>query len=611
MRDLVLRDADAATSRIPLAGAGRPRLRRPIWTTILAAIGLTLAVQFVPRSTARPIPPTARPEAATTPASRAVREAIAGVEGALQQLPDDDAGLPALDEPIAALEALGRQMSDQPAPPPADTTAAELAGLADRLAEQAQQHLEAADELARRFGALPKTEPPADLDDLMDALRRGAFADAASEVESLLHERSSSMTEDERNAAAQALRDASRSAGGTAGQDPAEARERAERLAQAMRDQGLDEETVRRALDGQPPEDRAWREHGVDPELASEFERDIERLARQRRTQGQADRDAGAVADALRRAAEALERPPSAPDAEPPPQAGKPAAEGEATTPPGTPQHVEAPQRRRGDDASPSATSQPRPGAGSTPGAEHEDGRQPTSGQSETPAGAADPGAHEQPSSIGDREPGATPREPGATPTPGAESHADSPADLPPPDADPGAAPHGPGDEPSPRAAPAPQELLRRVAERREQANELERRSRRLKDIAHRLAETSPPPAGEPGADDAGAGPGWSPDGSAAPADQPAPPAPLGAVGTEPLEIAGEGSGVRWAGDLLPGSASGPVAEAPAARRIVRQAREVAERAVDDSMVPNRYHRLIRRYFRRLDETVQGEPTDP
>ena len=41
------------------------------------------------------------------------------------------------------------------------------------------------------------------------------------------------------------------------------------------------------------------------------------------------------------------------------------------------------------------------------------------------------------------------------------------------------------------------------------------------------------------------------------------------------------------------------------ARHLIRRAREGAQRAVNESGVPSRYHDLIRRYFGRLEDTVR------
>ena len=43
----------------------------------------------------------------------------------------------------------------------------------------------------------------------------------------------------------------------------------------------------------------------------------------------------------------------------------------------------------------------------------------------------------------------------------------------------------------------------------------------------------------------------------------------------------------------------------------VRNAQDVAERAVNDSVVPPRYHEFIKRYFKNLNQTVEKATTDP
>ncbi len=58
----------------------------------------------------------------------------------------------------------------------------------------------------------------------------------------------------------------------------------------------------------------------------------------------------------------------------------------------------------------------------------------------------------------------------------------------------------------------------------------------------------------------------------------------------------------EWLGDA-PLSDAPPRAEGRAAA--VRRARSAAQQAVEKSVVPSRYHQLIRRYFGRLEETVE------
>ena len=57
------------------------------------------------------------------------------------------------------------------------------------------------------------------------------------------------------------------------------------------------------------------------------------------------------------------------------------------------------------------------------------------------------------------------------------------------------------------------------------------------------------------------------------------------------------------------GAAAGP---GTARRRtLARRARGTAEQAIEKSVIPSRYHDLIRRYFGRLEETVENaEPAE-
>ena len=70
----------------------------------------------------------------------------------------------------------------------------------------------------------------------------------------------------------------------------------------------------------------------------------------------------------------------------------------------------------------------------------------------------------------------------------------------------------------------------------------------------------------------------------------------------------------EWLSDKPREGDPGRTSKSNRARRI-RSAQKVAERAVNESVVPTRYHEFIKRYFDRLDRTVQkatGEsPTPP
>jgi hypothetical protein len=204
----------------------------------------------------------------------------------------------------------------------------------------------------------------------------------------------------------------------------------------------------------------------------------------------------------------------------------------------------------------------------------------------ERPAAAAgDQQQQQQPGERGAQDPGARERGPGA-PEPGKQ----------PPDGM-GAAP-APGDAAG-EPPPSPTGALRRLAERQRSAAESQRLSERMRELARRMAEAeerggaASPPEAEAGSREAGLG--------GAPlrrsGDEPFAP-----EGTEDLDLGGTEPATPMAGELLgAGEGQGPL-DREAARRVVREARHVAERAVDESVVPSRYHRLIRRYFGRLGE---------
>jgi hypothetical protein len=104
------------------------------------------------------------------------------------------------------------------------------------------------------------------------------------------------------------------------------------------------------------------------------------------------------------------------------------------------------------------------------------------------------------------------------------------------------------------------------------------------------------------------------------PGTRSAPPRPgspdsLQSDATEDVDVRGDELGdqliAKWLTSESPGE-PGRTDQSPGAQR-VRRAQEVAERAVNDAAVQRRYHKSVKRYFDRLNETIKraGAPPPP
>jgi hypothetical protein len=86
------------------------------------------------------------------------------------------------------------------------------------------------------------------------------------------------------------------------------------------------------------------------------------------------------------------------------------------------------------------------------------------------------------------------------------------------------------------------------------------------------------------------------------------PPMDLASAAKEDVDLRGESPGeqvlAQWLGEA--GDVSSDATRTTTATQRVEQARNAAQRAVDDAAVPSRYHSLIKRIFGRLDETTRN-----
>ena len=118
-------------------------------------------------------------------------------------------GLDAADEEdLSALRALAEQLGEEGAPADEvrDESALQLDEMARRLDEEAERDAAAADEITERFAELAAPEAPPSARELDEALRRGDFGAAGDELEQLL-DRAGELSDEQRSALAEHLRD--------------------------------------------------------------------------------------------------------------------------------------------------------------------------------------------------------------------------------------------------------------------------------------------------------------------------------------------------------------------------------------------------------------------
>ena len=595
---LVRRDAETTANSIDVKAATPIRLRR-IWAgnTVLVAM-LWLGIAYLPCMTWAA-------KRAAGPAEDnqdvvASRDEFVESINAIVEASGDN---PALDErtrqDLDALDRLAAQFDATATGPELaqarDQSAARLDAMAERLSEQSQRDLTALDEVARRFRGMqpPGAGAPAPADDLTKALREGDFDEAAGRLEDI-RETIDQLSETERRALADHLRQLSDHLARSAEAGNAEAIERQEPLEQALRDQGIDEQGVGEILASGPREqaaiERELRERNIDEQSARALARDLERLLEQQELDRQVEQHAETVADALEEAAEQLEQP-SAPPPAPSPQPQdrtplEPPASPEAQRPQDG--HPEGQQPQPRESPSPQeADPRPQPAQRSdqpppSPGAQ-EPQRRP--GQPDRPPQPTD--GVEQPQV--ERRPTDVPRDTQRPPAPGPPPRAGRPET--PQDRQPGA------------ERPSPADALRELAERRRWAEQRQQ----LGERAHRLARQLVSQGqrwDEPWRQEAPSDLPWS-EGDDRGVRPPGLSEALPLEGVEWLDLRGDEVADQVVAEWLDEIGEQPQGKADrGTSRRIRRAREVAERAVNEAAVPARYHELIRRYFGRLGETV-------
>jgi len=627
---LVRRDADRLAGSLDVRTALPVRITG-IWGSVTAlALLLWLGVLYLPAiSPARGADTNAI--ARRDESLRQERAEVANsIRDAVEDLEDDSQLDGTAPEELGALEQLASQLTGEGGeefdPSAArDESAARLNELADRLAEQAQENAAAAEELSKRFAGLEAPDAPLSAEEFTEALRRGDFGEAADLLDELARD-AKSMPDEERRAVADHLKALSREIQQADGAADRAENESRRRLEQALGDQGLDEREIQDLLDSaQPTADAVERElenRSVDEEISRELARDIQKLSDRQKADEQAARDARDVAEAVEQAAESIEpaadaqeAPPSSDDqtGRPPSEGGEKPSEGDRSAPggeeqpvPGTPQDrppaadgaeeqgreiQTARDQTEGPGQSQQRPAEPPPATGE----QEQAAPRPTEGQPDPRQGAEQgspmPEPGEQPGFQQPKQP-QTPEEGQPAPRPGEEP----------------AEPQADGQSGQDQAEPSPGEAIRQIERRRGMAERQHEAAERARQAASEMAENMTDEERrrwaeqwqrEFGTSGAGKGGLISPDRADAPSYAPE---QMDELNLSDDELAGRLI-AEWLGDERIDRATGATEAGPASQRLGR-ARRDAERAVEESAVPSRYHRLIQRYFGRLGETI-------
>ncbi len=497
--------------------------------------------------------------------SQTIQEAIAEI--------DDDALDDRMREDVSSLQRLAEQLGNEGASSDEvaearDRSAGELAALADRLAEQSQRNLRAAEAVAERFAGVEPADAPMSAREFAEALRNGEFGEAADLLDELMA-RKEDLSAEQRREVAEHLRDMSEQL-----TEPSDAAidEQLESAREALRDLGLDEQDVDDLLGDETSKDdlqRALEEEDVDEDVAQELVDDIERSKQQQEVDKQADDEARSLSEAMEDVANQLDRP--------------------------EPKSFDQPPQPESDRSEDQREGRPTEQRSAERSSDQRDATTDEGGVAEQREVAVEPAEGEQgqspPSEPDDQQSGDQPQR---------EVQERS---TPPPGEPPGVQPQPSPDNGSRRSL---QEMLRRLAGAQRDADKGQADSRRLRDAARKLADTLSEQEKQRFAEqwlrEFGSKPGTD---HAQRAETSPPESPIFRE-TETVDIGGDEAAkniiARWLGDEV---IEGEPQRTQRGGEVIRRAQSAAEQAVDQTAVPRRYHDLIRRYFGKLDETVQ------
>ena len=490
------------------------------------------------------------------------------IQEAVAQIDDEELDEQTRQE-LASLERLAEQLGSEGASSDEvaearDRSAGQLAELADRIAEQSQRNLRAADAVAERFAGMEPVDAPMSAEEFAEALRNGEFGEAADLLDELMADEQG-LSEEQRGEVADHLREVSEQL-----TEPSDRPtfEQLENAREALRDLGMNEQDVDELLDDEMPQDelqRALEDREIDQDVAQELAEDIERAKRQQRIDEQADDEAQALAEAMQDAADELD-------------GGDTQSQADQTSE----QDQRQTEQRSDERSSEQSNTEQRQG----------EQRLDESQQQAATEERRNREQREVPRNIPDGE----------------QQQREAQEQLAPqPDGQPK------GSKEMPRSL---QQMLRRLAEAGREAEKGKADSERLREAARKLADTMSEQEKQRLAQrwmrdfgskrDLGSKPGID-RGQRAQTEPPE--EPVFTI-TETVDIGGDEEArniiARWLGDE---AIEGDPRRTTQGGEVIRRAQWAAEQAVDQSAVPRRYHEVIRRYFGQLDKTVDKAAT--
>ena len=581
LTELARLDAQRVAQTVDVRRATPIRLT-PIWPVALVmGGGLAAGIAFLPALDAAGAQ---EPPATRAALERQRTEIVKTIDETVDAL--DQESLDTISQQdLDTLERLARQLGEPTSDEIElarlrDESAATMQEMADRLARDAQRNLEVVDEVTRRFASAelpdaPSHEPPAELREFLDAVRRGELDDAAERFDELL-QRADELPAPSREDIARELRELSERLDTQPGpDDPGGTDEtEVERLREALDDLGVDEQTIDEILDEPDPAraDRALEE------ALDEAAHDQTRDQTDDQTGDQiSDQTTDQTTDQTR-------EPPTGPRDESTQQ---------------TPDESRADEEIRRRIAEDVATAREKQQVGEQ-----------ADEQRQRLSKALEQAADELQSQQQQQQPTERVPRPDQPDPSGAEQDAGQEGET-------------------PGTQPTVSELLRQMQQMQQEAQGKQADSERLREAARKLADTmtdqqkqqlleqwmqgtdqdkpGTPPERLGGRGD----PGSEKDGDLLEQQRTRPPPPA----FEDVDLRDLDEQIRQNQQVIAEWLSGePFEGAPApagagGRAAVRRARNAAEQAVEKSIVPSRYHEFIRRYFDRLEKSLDTPPT--
>ncbi|MCH8822169.1 MAG: hypothetical protein IH984_01550 [Planctomycetes bacterium] len=628
---LITRDAERVAQRIDVKAATPIRFSNDWSVAGLLVIALGAAIAFVPSLD--------RSSKGQTPQEIAEhKEQLQLQQQNIAETIEDavaDVDVELLDEKVRedleALKRLAQQLSDdaQSENDLADArnrSAAELGAIAKRLEEQSERNSQAVDSIAERFAGMEKTQAPMKSQEFEKALRDGEFEDAA-EILDELKRQAEQMSEAERDAVAEHFRNMSEQL--SEDDESTTADEEIDPVGDAMRDLGMDEETIDAILDEEKTEDEIadeLKEQGIDEDIARELAEDVKNSQEQEEIDQQVDEQTKDLADALNDAADDIDQEEPQEEPQEKPQQGsspKDSSDSEADS---------TADAASGDESQDEQDTQTQEGTEKRQVENDESTKQTDSKQEQQVARQQDqeegqrqeeqiakPGKEQ----IEQQKPGQQTFDP-ADPNAPKQEEASQEEDKQQPQNDQSNKKQSVGKEDPNAKRKLPKDLgkaLRELAKKAQDAAKGKKASERLREAARKLADSLSDEEKRELAEK------WMGKFNKPPDDKT--PLPSGGEDSqnthgsaadrivqntkdnlepdiEDVDVTGDNPGAKsifeWLSDQ---PIEGDPKRTTQSKQVVRKARSAAEHAVGESTVPKRYHDLIQRYFGKLNDTVE------